>query len=66
MWTRWRIAGYVLAAIMFVATLLNPGTFFPGPPVVQAIVAAVSVMIAVWLYEGIFIAGRWVWRKLAS
>ena len=36
-WTRGRIAGYVLAAITFVATRLNPGTFFPGPPVVQAV-----------------------------
>ncbi len=64
--TRWRIAGYVLAAITFVVTLLNPGRFLTVPPIAEAAAAAVCVFIAVWLYEGVFIAARWVWRKLAN
>jgi hypothetical protein len=64
--TRWRIAGFVLAAIAFIGVLLRPGNFLSVPPIVEAAVVAVSVFIVVWLYEGIFIAARWAWRKIAS
>lgn len=56
---RWRIAGLVLAAIVFVATLAGP---VPGrddfladlPLVLQAGIYAVSAFVAVWLYEGLY------------
>ena len=64
--TRWRIAGFVLAAIAFIGTLLSPRHSLTVPPIVEAAVAAVVVFIAVWLYEGILIAVRWIWRKLAN
>jgi hypothetical protein len=64
--TRWRLAGYVLAAITFVVTLLDPRNLLTVPPIVEAAAAAVCVFIAVWLYEGVYIGARWVWRKLAS
>jgi hypothetical protein len=64
--TRWRIAGYVLAAITFVGTLLNPRHFLSVPPILEAAAAAVCAFIVVWLYEGIFIAVRWIWRKVAN
>ena len=64
--TRWRIAGYVLAAITFVLTLLNPGHFLTWPPILEAAAAAGCVFVVVWLYEGVFIAARWIWRRLAN
>ena len=64
--TRWRIAGFVLASIAFVYTLLNPGRFSTVPPIVEAAGTAASVFVVVWLYEGVFIALRWIGRKLAS
>jgi hypothetical protein len=64
--TRWRIAGLVLAAIAFVYTLLNPGRFPAVPPIVEAAATAASVFVVVWLYEGVYIAARWIGRKLAS
>ena len=61
---RWRVAGSVLAVIVFVDILLNPGRFLPVPPVVEAAAGAVSAFIAVWLYEGVFIEAGRVWRNL--
>ena len=63
--TRWKVAGLVLAGIAFVATLLDPGRFLAVPPIMEAAAVAVSVFIIVWLYEAIFIAIRWAWRRLA-
>jgi hypothetical protein len=65
-WRSWRTTRYVLAAITFIATLLNPGAVFDGPPIVQAVAAAITVWVAVWLYEAIFNAARWVWRRLTT
>jgi hypothetical protein len=57
---RWRIAGLMLAAIVFVATLLGPvpgrDDFLGGLPLVlRACISAVSAFVAVWLYEGIYL-----------
>ena len=66
----WRIAALVLGAIAFVSTLLMPGSVLPLPltlpPVLEAAVAAVSIVVIVWLYEGIFIGVRWVWRRFTN
>jgi hypothetical protein len=64
--TRWKVAGLVLAGIAFVAVLLDPGQFLDVPPIVEAAVVAASVFLIVWVYEAIFIAIRWLGRKLSS
>ena len=66
---RWCIVGLVLAAIAFVATLAGPVSvrddFLAGLPLVfQAGIYAVSVFIAVWLYEGLYHVVLRVWRVL--
>jgi len=57
---RWRIAGFVIAAIAFVATLAGPlrgdGDFLADlPPVLRALIYALSAFVLVWLYEGIYL-----------
>jgi hypothetical protein len=57
---RWRVAGFVIAAITFVATLVDP---IPGrddvlaglPPVLRALIYAISAFVLVWLCEGIYL-----------
>ena len=66
---RWRIAGLVLAAIAFVAILAGPVPHRDDllgslPVVLQAGIAAVSVFVAVWLFEGIYHAALWVGRRV--
>lgn len=65
----WRIAGLVLATIAFVATLAGPAPtrveFLADVPLVaQAGIYAVSVFVAVWLYEGLYRAVLRVGRAL--
>lgn len=66
----WRIAALVLGAMAFVSTLLRPGSVLPLsptlPPLLEAAVAAVSIVVVVWLYEGIFIGVRWLWRRFTN
>ena len=60
--TRWRIAGLVLAGIAFVSSLLDPGRWLVGAPIIDAALVAVSVFVGVWLYEAVVVAARWLWR----
>ena len=66
---RWRLAGLLLAGAVFAYTLLTGKSVWPVPDgfpiVVSALYAALVTFIAVWLYEAIFIAGRWLWRRLS-
>ena len=65
---RWRFAGLLLAAAVFSYTLLTGESVWPVPDglpiVVSALYGAVATFVAVWLYEAIFIAARWLWRRL--
>jgi hypothetical protein len=54
---RWRNAGLILAVIVLVATLADPGgnaTIAGLPTVVQAALNALATFVAVWLWEGIY------------
>lgn len=66
-----RIAGLILAAIVFVLNLADPRpiglpVLDTGMPVVLATVWAVSAFVSVWFLEGVLIALRWFWRRLLS
>jgi hypothetical protein len=66
---RWRVAGLLLAAAVFSYTLLTGESVWPVPDglpiVVSALYAALAPFVAVWLYEAIVIAVRWLWRTLS-
>jgi len=68
---RWRLAGFLLGGVAFVAVLINPtrswtAAFWDLPPVLAATASAVGVFAGVWIWAGIVDAARWVWHRIAE
>ena len=65
---RWRLAGLILAVAAFSYTMLTGNGLLAvtdGVPIVaSAFLGAAATFFVVWLYEAIFTAVRWIWRRL--
>jgi hypothetical protein len=67
---RSRTAGVIVAAAVFVLTLVKPADTMPlpllsaPPPMVAAAIWAVLAFIWVWFMEGVLIAVGAIWRRV--